>query len=232
MSVQPHSFFENVVAPDGPAPVPDPATCTHLTGADHVASLTAALSSLNSQLDILDDWGRLLAGVLCGESRGRLLAAGNGGSAAQAQHLTAELVGRYRADRPPFSAICLTAETSSLTAIANDYPADELFARQVEAHGRPGDVLLLLSTSGRSPNAVAAARRARACGVTTLAMTGPGPNPLVAAADDAICIDSPWTATVQECHLVALHLVCAAFDAAVLAEPSRVPSGPTLGAAR
>lgn len=225
MSAGPHSFSENVVAPD-------PATCTHLTGADHVASLTAALGSLDGQLDVLDDWGRLLAGVLTGQARGRLLAAGNGGSAAQAQHLTAELVGRYRADRPPFSAICLTAETSSLTAIANDYPADELFARQVEAHGRPGDVLVLLSTSGRSPNAVAAARRARECGITTLAMTGPAPNPLAAVSDDAVCIDSPWTATVQECHLVALHLVCAAFDAAVLAEPSRVPTGPTLGTAR
>ncbi|MDT0277415.1 D-sedoheptulose-7-phosphate isomerase [Blastococcus goldschmidtiae] len=227
MTVSPHSFFENVAAD-----VPDPTTCTHLTGADHVASLTAAIGSLNGQLAVLDDWGRLLAGVLTGESRGRLLAAGNGGSAAQAQHLTAELVGRYRADRPPFSAICLTAETSSLTAIANDYPADELFARQVEAHGRPGDVLVLLSTSGRSPNAVAAARRARECGITTLAMTGPAPNPLAGVADDAVCIDSPWTATVQECHLVALHLVCAAFDAAVLAEPSRVPTGPTLGTAR
>jgi D-sedoheptulose 7-phosphate isomerase len=223
MSIPPHSFRENVVAP---APAPD--TCTHLTGADHVASLTAALGSLNSRLDALDRWGKLLADVLCSESRGRLLAAGNGGSAAQAQHLTAELVGRYRADRPPFSAICLTAETSSLTAIANDYPADELFARQVEAHGRPGDVLILLSTSGRSPNAVAAARRARGCGITVLAMTGPAPNPLAAAADDAVCIDSPWTATVQECHLVALHLVCAAFDEAVLAEPARVPSGPVL----
>lgn len=235
MSAGPHSFFENVVAHPAPGPsaqVPDPATCTHLTGADHVASLAAALGSLTTQLDVLDSWGRLLAGVLTGPSRGRLLAAGNGGSAAQAQHLTAELVGRYRADRPPFSAICLTAETSSLTAIANDYPADELFARQVEAHGRPGDVLVLLSTSGRSPNAVAAARRARECGITTLAMTGPAPNPLAGVADDAVCIDSSWTATVQECHLVALHLVCAAFDAAVLAEPSRVPTGPTLGAAR
>ena len=220
----PHSFFENVVA--------DVTTCTHLTGADHVRSLQAALTSLDEQLDALDRWGRLLADVLCSESRGRLLAAGNGGSAAQAQHLTAELVGRYRADRPPFSAICLTAETSSLTAIANDYPADELFARQVEAHGRAGDVLVLLSTSGRSPNAVAAARRARECGIAVLAMTGPAPNPLAAAADDAFTIGSEWTATVQECHLVALHLVCAAFDAAVLAEPARVPTGPTLGAAR
>jgi D-sedoheptulose 7-phosphate isomerase len=201
-----------------------PDTCTHLTGADHVASLSAALADVSAQVQTLDRWGRLIADVLCGTGRGRLMAAGNGGSAAQAQHLTAEMVGRYRADRPPFSAICLNAETSSLTAIANDYPADELFARQVEAHGRAGDVLVLLSTSGRSPNAVAAARRARECGITVLAMTGPAPNPLAAAADDAVCIDSPWTATVQECHLVALHLICAAFDAAVLAEPARVSS--------
>ena len=217
MSAPPHSFFENTAAE-----VPAPDTCTHLTGGDHVRSLMAALQSVDAQVETLDRWGRLLADVLCGSARGRLLAAGNGGSAAQAQHLTAELVGRYRADRPPFSAICLSAETSSLTAIANDYPADELFARQVEAHGRDGDVLVLLSTSGRSPNAVAAARRARECGITVLALTGPTPNPLAAAADDSVCIDSPWTATVQECHLVALHLVCAAFDEAVLAEPSRV----------
>jgi D-sedoheptulose 7-phosphate isomerase len=222
MSVAPRSASE-VVSPDAHA---------HPTGSDHVASLATALGSLTAQVGALDRWGRLLADVLCGSGRGRLLAAGNGGSAAQAQHLTAELVGRYRAERPPFSAICLTAETSTLTAIANDYPADELFARQVEAHGRPGDVLVLLSTSGRSPNAVAAAGRARDCGITVLALTGPAPNPLAAAADDAVSIDSPWTATVQECHLVALHLVCAAFDAAVLAPPARVDSGPTLGTAR
>ncbi len=218
MSAVPHPAPENAL-------VPSPDSCTHLTGADHVRSLTTALHQMDGQLETLDRWGRLMADVLCGADgrRGRLMAAGNGGSAAQAQHLTAELVGRYRADRPPFSAICLNAETSSLTAIANDYPADELFARQVEAHGREGDVLVLMSTSGRSPNIVAAARRAAECGITVLAMTGPAPNPLAAACDDAVCIDSPWTATVQECHLVALHLVCAAFDAAVLAEPARVP---------
>ena len=224
MTTPPHSFSDNVV--------PTPDACTHLTGADHVASLAAALRSVEEQLETLDRWGRLLADVLCGESRGRLLAAGNGGSAAQAQHLTAELVGRYRADRPPLSAICLTAETSSLTAIANDYHSDELFARQVQAHGRSGDVLVLLSTSGRSSNIVAAARRARQQGITVLAMTGPAPNPLAAAADGAVAIDSPWTATVQECHLVALHLVCAAFDAAVLAEPSRVTTATRVEVAR
>lgn len=209
-------------APSADREVVSPDTCTHLTGRDHVASLSTALRGLDEQIETLDRWGRLLADVLTGPARGRLLAAGNGGSAAQAQHLTAELVGRYRADRPPFSAICLTAETSSLTAIANDYPADELFARQVEAHGRDGDVLVLLSTSGRSPNAVAAARRARECGITVLAMTGPAPNPLAAVADETVAIDSPWTATVQECHLVALHLLCAAFDAAVLADSPRI----------
>ncbi|MCW2676215.1 MAG: sugar isomerase [Modestobacter sp.] len=218
-----------MTAPLGAAPlrtaeVVSPEACTHLTGQDHVTSLTAALRDVSAQVGTLDRWGRLIADVLCGPGRGRLMAAGNGGSAAQAQHLTAELVGRYRADRPPFSAICLNAETSSLTAIANDYPADELFARQVEAHGRPGDVVVVLSTSGRSPNIVAAAHRARRAGMTVLAMTGPAPNPLAAAADDAFCIDSEWTATVQECHLVALHLVCAAFDSAVLAEPARTDS--------
>src|SRR3954466_1929951 len=196
----------------------------------HLAELVTAIGRFDDCVDVADRWGEHLAKVLDGG--GRLLAAGNGGSAAQAQHLTAELVGRYRDDRRPLSAVALCAETSSLTAITNDYPATELFARQVEAHGRTGDVLVLLSTSGKSPNAVAAARRARQCGITVLAMTGPAPNPLAAAADEAVCIDSPWTATVQECHLIALHLLCAAFDAAVLAEPARVPTATRLEATR
>ncbi len=211
------------------APTSDREACTTPCARDHLDELITAATAFGPCVELADRWGTRLAAVL--DAGGRLLAAGNGGSAAQAQHLTAELVGRYRADRPPFSAICLTAETSSLTAIANDYPADELFARQVEAHGREGDVVVLLSTSGRSPNIVAAARRAREQGMTVLAITGPGPNPLAAAADEAVCIDSPWTATVQECHLVALHLVCAAFDAAVLAEPARVPSSTRLSVA-
>ncbi|WP_202925896.1 SIS domain-containing protein [Goekera deserti] len=226
MNVQP--LRHEIVSPD---------VCTHLTGHDHVSSLAAALADVSRQVDLIDRWGRHVADVLAGPGRGRLLAAGNGGSAAQAQHLTAELVGRYRAERPPYSAICLTAETSSITSIANDYPPEELFARQVEAHGRPGDVLVLLSTSGRSPNIVAAAERGRAAGLTVLAMTGPAPNPLAAAADEALCIDSPWTATVQECHLVGLHLICAAFDTAVLerlddAAPNTtaVQARPSLGA--
>ena len=185
---------------------PDSTPCGH----DHLQQLVAAARCFEPCVDVADRWGRDLAAIL--EKGGRLLAAGNGGSAAQAQHLTAELVGRYRDDRPPFSAICLTAETSSLTAICNDYPPEELFARQVEAHGRPGDVLVLMSTSGRSPNIVAAAERGRRVGMRVWAFTGPQPNPLAEAADESLSVDATFTATVQELHLVGLHILCAALD--------------------
>lgn len=186
-----------------------PTPCDH----EHLAELRRALDRFEECVDAADAWGVRLAGILA--NGGRLLAAGNGGSAAQAQHLTAELVGRYREDRPPYSAICLSAETSSLTAICNDYPAEELFARQVEAHGRPGDVLVLMSTSGRSPNLVEAARRGVRAGMRVWAMTGPLPNPLAEAASEHCAVDAPYTATVQELHLVALHVLCAAFDRAL-----------------
>ncbi len=164
-------------------------------------------------LDQLTHWGHRLAAVL--PAGGRLLAAGNGGSAAQAQHLTAELVGRYREERPAYSAIALHAETSSLTAIGNDYGFEQVFARQVAAHGRDGDVLVLLSTSGRSGNLLSAAMTARAAGMEVWALTGAAPNPLAEAADQALCIDAASTATVQEAHLVAVHLLCESFDAAL-----------------
>ncbi|WP_445256460.1 D-sedoheptulose-7-phosphate isomerase [Nocardioides aurantiacus] len=180
--------------------------CDH----EHLGELRDALDRFDACVPVVDGWGVRLAHLL--QDGGRLLAAGNGGSAAQAQHLTAELVGRYREDRGPFSAICLSAETSSLTAICNDYPASELFARQVEAHGRPGDVLVLMSTSGRSENLVAAARRGRAVGMEVWALTGPLPNPLAAESTEHCAVDAPYTATVQELHLVALHLTCAALD--------------------
>jgi D-sedoheptulose 7-phosphate isomerase len=189
-----------------------------LHGRAHVAALADALSRFEPCIGVADRWGSRLAEVL--PAGGRLLAAGNGGSAAQAQHLTAELVGRYRDDRPPYSAICLSAETSSLTAIVNDYSIREVFARQVEAHVRAGDIVVLLSTSGRSPNVVAAAERATSLGGVVWAMTGRVPNPLADIADDALWADTPHTATVQELHLVALHLMCAAFDNALALGPA------------
>ena len=195
-----------------------------LSGRDHVAALLTALPVLDT--DRLDEWGRHLAAVLVGG--GRLLVAGNGGSAAQAQHLTAELVGRYRDDRPALSAIALHAETSALTAIANDYGYDHAFARQVQAHGRPGDVLLAISTSGGSPNVVAAIRAAVTGGLTAWALTGRGPNPVSECCDDALCVDAPATATVQEVHQVALHLMCAAIDLQVGAARPAAPMGSML----
>lgn len=181
----------------------------------HNRELYGALAALHDDADRLEEWGRRLAHRL--SAGARLLACGNGGSAAEAQHLTSELVGRFLAERRPFSAISLCAESSSVTAIVNDYGTEEMFARQVEAHGRRGDVLVLLSTSGRSPNVLTAAERARAVGVETWAMTGPGPNPLADRCDAALCVDAPSTAAIQAVHLIAIHAVCAAFDAELAA---------------
>lgn len=177
----------------------------------HADEVAAGMAGLRRHASLVESWGRRLAAVV--GSGGRLLAAGNGGSAAEAQHLTAELVGRFLGERRPLSALSLCAESASVTAILNDYGPDEVFARQVEAHGRPGDVLVLLSTSGRSPNVLAAAARGRECGLTVWAMTGPRPNPLASAAHEALTVPAPTTAAVQEVHLVAVHALCAALDA-------------------
>jgi D-sedoheptulose 7-phosphate isomerase len=177
---------------------------------DHLSDLRAALLDLQRQEPLLESWGRTLAMVLSGG--GRLLAAGNGGSAAEAQHLTAELTGRFQISRPALSAIALNAETSSVTAIGNDFGFPHVFARQVEAHGRRGDVLLMLSTSGRSPNLLQAAHSARRAGVQVWAMTGASPNPLAEAADSALAVRSRSATAVQEAHLVAVHGLCAALE--------------------
>lgn len=180
---------------------------------EHLRALTPALDSLSRNAGTLAEWGLELATRLMGGQR--LLAAGNGGSAAEAQHLTAELVGRFDGEREPFSAISLHAESSAVTAIANDYGFEQLFARQVRAHGREGDILMLFSTSGRSPNLLRAAETARAAGITTWALTGAGPNPLTECVDSSVAIDAV-SASAQEGHLIALHALCRAFDAAVL----------------
>ena len=175
----------------------------------HLTSLSAVLAQLHGEAARLTRWSRTLAECLVGG--GRLLAAGNGGSAAEAQHLTAELVGRYDGDRRPFSALALHADTSSLTAIANDYGYERSFARQVTAHARPGDLVVLLSGSGRSQNLVLAAAAAREAGATSWAMTGPGPNPLVEVCDDALTLPGAC-GHVQEGHLLALHALCCGFE--------------------
>lgn len=175
----------------------------------HVQRLADALPALRAAVPRLGAWGAELAHRLGGGAR--LLVAGNGGSAAEAQHLTAELVGRFDRERRPVSAIALHAETSSLTAIGNDYGYAEVYARQVRAHAREGDVVLLLSTSGSSANLLEAARAAADAGATAWALTGPAPNPLAARCADAVCLPGD-TATVQEAQLVAVHLLCRAFE--------------------
>jgi D-sedoheptulose 7-phosphate isomerase len=179
----------------------------------HLDELTAPLDALRADAERIERWGRRLAGVLL--PGGRLLAAGNGGSASQAQHLTSELVGRYRDERPPLSAIALCTDGPAVTAIGNDYGVVDQFARQVRAHGRPGDVLVALSTSGRSPNILAAVEAARETGMTTWALSGRPRNPLALACDEALCVDAPQTATIQEIHLIAIHMLCEALDAAL-----------------
>lgn len=217
-------------APSLPAVLPG-ATFVDAASADavrtHLDNVVPALESLRSQSGRLAAWGvELAVRLLRGQ---RLLAAGNGGSAAEAQHLTAELVGRFDSERVPFSAISLHAESSAVTAIANDYGYDEVFARQVRAHARSGDVLMLLSTSGKSPNLLRAAETASRLNVTTWALTGSGPNPLADACDEAVMIDA-LNANAQEGHLIALHAICRAFDLEVARHtPAVVPGFPRGG---
>ncbi|HLU45589.1 MAG TPA: SIS domain-containing protein [Natronosporangium sp.] len=179
----------------------------------HLLALSAALPRFRDQGMRLAEWGDTLARVLAGG--GRLLVAGNGGSAEQAQHLAAELVGKLRDDRPALAALALCAEPAAVTAISNDYGYQQVFARQVAAHGRPGDLLLLISTSGASGNLLAAAEAAMERGLRCWALTGPAPNPLADRCQDTVAVASPEPQVVQELHLVAIHVLCEHVDAAL-----------------
>jgi len=185
---------------------------TRATVLAHLDEVAPALESLRSSAGTLARWGAVLAAKL--SAGHRLLVAGNGGSAAEAQHLTAELVGRFDGERGAYSAISLHAETSALTAISNDYGYEKAFSRQVSAHGRDGDVLLLLSTSGSSENLLHAARTARSAGLETWALLGTADCALARLCDDLVAIEGP-SANVQECHLMAVHALCRVFDAEV-----------------
>lgn len=180
-----------------------------VTVQQHLMELAPALESLERHTELLASWAAALARTL--RAGGRLLVAGNGGSAAEAQHLSAEIVGRYMGDRPAFSALALHADSSSLTAIGNDYGFDHVFARQVAAHGRSGDILMLLTTSGRSGNLLQAAQEARTREIRVWAMTGTLPNPLAGLVDEFIAL-SGRSASVQEAQLIAIHALCACFD--------------------
>ena len=151
----------------------------------------------------------------------KLLIVGNGGSAADAQHIAAEIVGRYRQDRPAYAAIALTTDTSALTAIANDYGFEQVFARQVAGLGRRGDALLALSTSGRSPNILAALATARERGIVTIGMTGSRGERLGLLCDHLLVAPSDDTPVIQQIHLALAHGICEAIEQAMMREAHR-----------
>jgi D-sedoheptulose 7-phosphate isomerase len=141
-------------------------------------------------------------------SGGKILWCGNGGSAADAQHMAAEFVGRFRNERPGWASIAVTTDTSILTAIANDYGFDTVFARQVQALGHPGDVLAAFSTSGNSANVLKAVQAARSMGAFTVGFTGEDGGKLRALVDECFCVPSQDTARIQECHILIGHMLC------------------------
>lgn len=151
---------------------------------------------------------------------GSILLCGNGGSAADAQHLAAELTGRFRRERRGLPAIALTTDSSALTAIGNDYGFDRVFARQVEALGRPGDVLLAITTSGSSPNVLAAIRAARAREMAVIGLLGRDGGAARAACDVALVVEAAETARVQEVHILVGHVLCEALDRAFAGPPA------------
>jgi D-sedoheptulose 7-phosphate isomerase len=146
----------------------------------------------------------------------KLLLVGNGGSAGDAQHIAAEIVGRYKKERPAYAAIALTTDTSALTAIANDYGFEQVFARQVEGLGRRGDILLALSTSGRSPNILAALRVAREHGLITIGFTGAKGAAMGVACDHLLVAPSDDTPVIQQIHLAVAHGICDEVEQALM----------------
>lgn len=168
-----------------------------------VLALMANDTAFGSSLEkVADVW------LQCLESGGKIMLAGNGGSAADAQHVAGELVNRFNFDRPAMAGLALSADTSVLTCIGNDSTFEDVFARQIEALGKPGDVFCAISTSGNSRNILAAARAARRTGVTVVGFTGMTGGALAALCDHVVCIPHTSTARIQEGHLACYHAIC------------------------
>lgn len=162
--------------------------------------------------------------MTCVTSAGKVLACGNGGSAADAQHFSAEFVGRFERERPELCAVALTTDTSILTAVGNDYGFDHVFSRQVRALGAPGDVLIAISTSGNSPNVLAAIEAAHQREMVVIGFSGRGGGKMNQALKDTdihICVPHERTARIQEVHLLVLHCLCDAVDAQLLGEQEK-----------
>ncbi len=175
-----------------------------------IGSAHEAIGRLRAEAPQIARWAGILNSCLA--AGGAVVTAGNGGSAAHAAHLAGELSGRFLHERPPLRAVCIASDGPTMTAIANDYGYNQVFARQIQALVRPGDVVVLFSTSGRSPNVLEAARTSRACGATVLALTGAGSNPLAELADEVLAPAAANTASIQDAHHVAVHALCAGLD--------------------
>jgi D-sedoheptulose 7-phosphate isomerase len=172
---------------------------------------TALATSYRSQISAIAE--AVVSTFLSGH---KLLLCGNGGSASDAEHIAAEFVGRFRRNRVPLPAVALTANGADLTAIGNDFGFEEVFARQVEALGKPGDMLVAFTTSGQSRNILRALEIARARGLTTVGLTGARGTEFASACDLCLVVPSAETAQIQECHMAVCHLVCEVVDDAVL----------------
>src|SRR5689334_9041517 len=188
----------------------------------HLRQSLAALDRAARDPALLAVAGKI-ADVIIGalDSGNKLLVIGNGGSAGDAQHIAAEIVGRYKKDRPGYAAIALTTDTSALTAIANDYGFEQIFARQVESLGMRGDVLLALSTSGRSANILAALRKARERGLVPIGFTAARGAAMGANSDHLLIAPSDDTPVVQQIHLAVGHGICDEIEQALMREASR-----------
>ena len=169
------------------------------------AAITAKRSCVESNLDNIIEAADML--TTCMAAGGKVLIFGNGGSAADAQHLAAEFVNRFQIERPPLAAIALTTDTSVLTSIGNDYHFDDIFSKQIRALGKKGDIAWGLSTSGNSPNVVKAVKTAQKIGIATLGMTGRG-GELAKCADLVFAVASDTTARIQETHITLGHILC------------------------
>ena len=183
---------------------------------DSAQTKLAAMETLSAP--IAEAVEAMVASLLAG---GKIMACGNGGSAADSQHFAAELLNRFEKERPPLAAVALTTDTSTLTSIANDYSYDQVFAKQVRALGHPSDVLLAISTSGNSPNVVEAIRAAHEREVRVVALTGKGGGvigPLLNETDVHICVPADRTSRIQEVHLLTLHCLCDGIDCMLLGE--------------
>jgi D-sedoheptulose 7-phosphate isomerase len=190
--------------------------------AAHFERSLAALELMTRDAALLAAARKIAAVIVAALRAGnKLLIVGNGGSAADAQHIAAEIVGRYKQDRPAWAAIALTTDTSALTAIANDYGFEQVFARQVAGLGRRGDVLLALSTSGRSPNILAALQTARERGLVTIGFTGGKGEVLGACCDHLLVSPSDDTPVIQQIHLTVAHGICDEIEQTLMRETPR-----------